>query len=76
MKHKYKVGDVVIWHRPWFTPDMELKVTITSINENSKDYPYKGIWTDARKKNLYQGFNIFAESELKAIGSREQLTLF
>lgn len=72
-KLKYKVGDILVWHRPWFDSSMDMKIVIVEIIYG--DYPYKAKFYKPNK-HTYEGYNIFKEDELYEIGKQYQMTLF
>ena len=72
-KLKYKVGDILVWHRPWFDSSMDMKIVIGEIIKG--DYPYKAKFYKPDKQT-YDGWNIFKEEELFEIGKKYQMTLF
>lgn len=78
MKYKYKVGDVLIWSRPWFTPDMDYKIVIgelVNITSGGEVFKYKAKFYKPTKE-MYDGWNIFKEEELFRIGEQKQISLF
>lgn len=72
-KLKYKVGDILVWHRPWFDSSMDMKVVIGEITNS--DFPYKAKFYKPNK-STYDGWNIFKEEELFEIGKEYQMSLF
>lgn len=73
-KYKYKVGDILIWHREWFTDDMNKKIIIEEIIDN-EIYPYKAKFYEP-DRHTYREYNIYSENELYEIGKYYQLKLF
>lgn len=72
-KLKYKVGDILVWHRPWFDSSMDMKVVIVGINDS--EFPYRAKFYKP-DKHTYTGYNIFKEEELFEIGKEYQMSLF
>ena len=46
-KLKYKVGDIRVWHWPWFDSSMDRKIIIGEILDG--DYPYKAKFYNNKK---------------------------
>lgn len=77
MIYKYKIGDILVWHRPWFSKEMDRKIIITQLRKQKvwPDYKYIAKFYKPSRED-YDGENIFKEDELFIIGSYQQMTLF